>query len=128
MPTGCSPRAVLGLGQAQLGAGVRPLTAGEDPHAGGPAVQLVTARAFAQQPGQLRDVRFLDPAPWMPAGPVRAGAIGAALAYLPALVDGDLPGPLRDELDRGALAGAEVPADGVGQLVPGPGGQADRGG
>ena len=32
------------------------------------AGELVSVRAFAQQPGQLGDVRFLDPAPRMPAG------------------------------------------------------------
>jgi len=41
----------------------------------------------------------------------------------PGLIDRDLPGLRRDEPDRGALAGAEFPADGVGQLAPGPGGQ-----
>jgi len=80
-------------------------------------------RTFAQQPGQLGDVRFFDPAPRMPAGPVRAGVTGPALAHLAALIDGDLPGLRRDQPDRGALAGAQLPADGVGQLVPGPGGQ-----
>jgi hypothetical protein len=102
---------------------VRPLTAGKDPHRLRPAVQLVTARALAQQPGQLSDVRFFHPAPRMPAGPVRAGAIRAALTHLPALIDRDLPAILRDQPDRGALTSAELPADGVGQLVPGSGGQ-----
>jgi len=73
--------------------------------------------------GQLGDVGFLDPAPRMPAAPVRAGVTGPALAYLAALIDGDLPGLLRGEPDRGALAGAEVPADGVGQLIAAAGGQ-----
>ena len=102
---------------------MRPLPAGKDAHPGGPAVQLVAVRAFAQQPGQLGDVCFFDPAPPMPAGPVRAGGSGPALAHLAALIDGDLPGLLRDQPDRGPLAGAQLPADGVGQLVPGPGGQ-----
>jgi len=97
--------------------------AGKDAHAGRPAVQLVCVRAPAQQPGQLGDVRFFDPAPRMPAGPVRAGGSGPAFAHLPALIDRDLPAFLRDEPDRGALAGAERSADGVGQLVAGPGGQ-----
>jgi len=59
----------------------------------------------------------------MPAGPVRAGGSGPPLAHLAALIDRDLPGLRRGQPDRGALAGAQVPADGVGQLVPGPGGQ-----
>ena len=59
----------------------------------------------------------------MPAGPVRAGVTGPALAHLAALIDGDLPGLLRDQPDRGALAGAEFPADGVGQLIAAAGGQ-----
>ena len=120
--------AVLGLEQAQLGTGVRPLPAGEDAHRLRPAVQLVPSRAFAQQPGQLGDVRFFDPAPRMPAGLVRAGTIGAALAHLAALIDGDLPGLLRDEPDRGALAGAQLPADRVGQLIAAAGRPADPGG
>ena len=102
---------------------MRPLPAGEDPHRRRPAVQLVPVRAFAQQPGQLGDVRFFGPAPSMRAGPVRAGGSGPALAYLPALIDRDLPGLRRDQPDRGPLPGAELPADGVGQLVPGPGRQ-----
>ena len=71
-----------------------PLAASEDPHRLGPALRLVPARAFAQQPGQLGDVRFFDPAPVVPAVPVSAGALGAALADLPALIDRDLPGLL----------------------------------
>ena len=47
--------------------------------------------------------------------------------HLPALIDRDLPGIRRDQPDRGALAGAEFPADGVGQLVAGPGGQVIEG-
>ena len=86
---------------------MRPLTAGKYAHAARPAVQLLAVRAFAQQPGQPGDVGFFDPASRMPAGPVRAGAICAAFAHLAALIDGDLPGLLRDEPDRGALAGAE---------------------
>ena len=121
-PQGVTP-AVLGLEQAQLGAGMRPLPAGEDPHRRRPAVQLVPARAFAQQPGQLGDVRFFDPAPRMPAGRSAQASAGPALAHLAALIDGDLPGLRRDEPDRVALAGAQLPADGVGQLVPGPGRQ-----
>ncbi len=48
------PPAVFGLEQGQLGAGVRPLAVGENPHAGQPA--KVARRAFAQQSGQLSDV------------------------------------------------------------------------
>ena len=102
---------------------MRPLTAGENPHRRRPAVQLVSVRAFAQQPGQLGDVGFFGPAPCMPAGPVRAGVTGPAFAHLAALIDRDLPGLRWDEPDRVAFAGTEFPADGVGQLVPGPGGQ-----
>ena len=98
---------------------MRPLPAGENPHRRRPAVQLVPVRAFAQQPGQLSDVGFLDPAPRMPAGPVRAGGSGPALAHLAALVDGDLPGLRRDKPDRVAFTGAQFPADGVGQWYPG---------
>jgi hypothetical protein len=39
--------AVVGFEQGQLGAWMRALTAGEDAHAGGPAVELVPARALA---------------------------------------------------------------------------------
>ena len=109
-PQGVTP-AVPGLEQDQLGTRMRPLTAGEDPHRLRPAVQLIPVRPLAQQSGQLSDVRFFHPAPSMRAGPVRAGAIGAALAHFPALIDGDLPGFLRDQPDRGALAAAEFPAD-----------------
>jgi len=70
---------------------VRALAAGEDPHRPGPAVQLVPARTLPQQPGQLGDVRFLDPAGPVPASGVAAGIIGAALADLAAMIDGDLP-------------------------------------
>jgi hypothetical protein len=54
-------------------------------------LRLVPARAFAQQPGQLGDVRFLDPAGAVPAFQVAAGIIGAALTDLAAVIDGDLP-------------------------------------
>src|SRR3984957_2629939 len=45
--------AVGRLEQGELGAGVGPLAAGEDPHRLRPAFQLVAVRALAQQPGQL---------------------------------------------------------------------------
>jgi hypothetical protein len=51
-----------------------PLAAREDPHRRGPGPQLVPASAVAEQPGQLGDVRFFDPA-----RPVRAARIGAGL-------------------------------------------------
>jgi hypothetical protein len=76
-----------GLEQGQLRAGVRALAAGEDPHRRGPALELVAAGSFAQQPGQLGDVRFLDPACAVRAAAVRAGAVGAALADLAPAVD-----------------------------------------
>lgn len=50
--------AVCGLEQGELGAGVRPLAAGENLHRLGPAGQLVSAGALAQQRGQLGDVCF----------------------------------------------------------------------
>jgi hypothetical protein len=49
------PPSVLGLEQGQLRSGVRPFPAGEDPHRGGPAGELIPGRAFAQQRGQLGD-------------------------------------------------------------------------
>src|SRR5450755_2464079 len=111
------PPAVHGLEQGQLRAGMRPLAAREDPHRRGPAAQLVPARAAAQQPGQLGDVRFLDPARPVRAGSVAAGVIGAALADLAAAVDRDLPGLLRDQPQRCFLPLAQRPADRVGQLI-----------
>ena len=84
------------LEKRQPGAGLGPLAAGEDPHRPGPAFQLVPVRAFAQQPGQLGDVRFLDPAGPVTAVRVAAGIIGAALADLAAVIDGDLPRALGD--------------------------------
>jgi hypothetical protein len=59
-PQGVAP--AVGLEQGQLRARVRALAAGEDPHRLRPALELIAVRALAQQPGQLRDVRFLDPA------------------------------------------------------------------
>jgi hypothetical protein len=112
-----------GLEQGELGAGVRPLAAGEDAHRSGPAVQLVSCRGLAQQAGQLGDVRFFDPAPAVPAATVAAGLIGAALADLAADIDRDLPGAGRDHRDRVPLPPAELPADGVDDLVAGPGGE-----
>src|SRR5437773_1126373 len=102
---------------------MRALTAGEDPHLGGPPGQLVPGRAFAQQPGQLGDVRLFDPAPAVPAVQVAAGALGAPLADLAALIDGDLPGLGRDGGDRGPLPLAQLPANRVDHLVAGPGGE-----
>jgi hypothetical protein len=75
-------------------------------------------RALAQQGGQHADVGFFDPAP-----AVWAGVISAALTDLAAVVDGDLPGAVRDGRDRGALALTQVPAHGVDELVARPGGQ-----
>jgi hypothetical protein len=76
-----------GAEQRQLGARVGPFPAREDPHAGGPARKVVTVQAFAQQPGGLGHVRFLDPAPRMGAAAVLAGARGAALADLAAAIN-----------------------------------------
>jgi hypothetical protein len=84
--------AVLVPGQGQFRAGVRALAAGEDPHALGPAFQPVTGGTAAQQPGQLGDVGFLDPAGPVPALDAAAGAVGTAFADLAAVIDRDLPG------------------------------------
>ena len=115
--------AVGGLQQGQLRAGMRALAAGEDPHRLGPALHLVAVRAFPQQPGQLGDVRFFHPAFAVGAARVPAGIIGAALADLALPVDGGLPAGLGDLADRGPLPGAELPADGLGDLVAVPGGE-----
>jgi len=115
------PPAVFGLEQGQLRAGMRPLTAGEDPHRRGPCLQLVPGRPLAQQPGQLGDVRFLDPARPVRARLAAAGVIGAPLADLAAAVDGDLPGLLRNQPQRRLLPLTQRPPDRVDQLVPGPG-------
>jgi hypothetical protein len=45
----------------------------------------------AQQPGQLGDVRFFDPARPVRAARIGAGLIGAALADLAAAIDRGLP-------------------------------------
>ena len=90
---------------------MRALAPGEDSHLLGPPGQLVPGWAFAQQAGQLGDVRFFDPAPAVPAVQVSAGALGAALAGLTVLVDRDLPGLGRDGRDRGLLPRAQLPAD-----------------
>src|SRR5712692_8686338 len=97
------PPAVRGFHQGEFRAGVGALAAGEDPHFPGPAAGLVAAGAFAQQPGQLGDVRFLDPAGPVAALHVAAGLVGAALADLAFPVDGDLPSLLGDQPDRGLL-------------------------
>ena len=97
------PPAVPGFEQGQLGAGMRPLAAREHAHRGGPGLELVPVRSRAQQPGQLGDVGFLDPAAPVRAGDVRAGVIGAALADLPAAVDGELPGRLGHQPQRRLL-------------------------
>jgi hypothetical protein len=100
-------------------AGVRALAAGKDPHRLGPAGDLVAGRPFAEQAGQLGDVRFLDPAAAVRAVPITAGVAGSALADLAALIDGDLPGSLGHQLDRAAFPLAQLPADRVGQLIVG---------
>ena len=110
-PEGVAP-AVGGFEQGQLRARVRAFAAGEDPHRLGPALELVAGRAFAQQPGQLGDVCFLDPAGRVHAARVPAGIIGAALADLALPVDCGLPAGLGDHGDRTFLPRAEFPADG----------------
>jgi hypothetical protein len=100
-----------------------PLAAREDPHRGGPCLQLVPGRALAQQPGQPGDVRFLDPAGPVRALAVAAGVIGAALADLAAGADGGLPRLGRDQPQRCLLPLAQRPAGGVGQLIAAAGGE-----
>ena len=73
----------------------------EDPHRLGPGPQMVPGRALAQQPGQLGDVRLLDPAPAVAAALIGAGIVCPALADLPARVDGRFPGLLRDQPHKG---------------------------
>ena len=113
---------VLGLEQGELGAWMRSLPAGEDAHFLRPALELVPAGTFAQQPGQLGDVRFLDPAAAVRAAGVRAGIIGA-LADLAAAVDGDLPGFLRDQAQRRLLPLGQHPPGRVDHLIAGAGGE-----
>jgi hypothetical protein len=100
---------------------MRPLAAGEDAHRGGPAVQVVPGGAVAQQPGQLGDMGFLDPAAAVRAAAISAGVIGAALAHLAMVIDGDLPGLPGNLSDRGALAFTQFPPDRVDELVARPG-------
>lgn len=57
----------------------------------------------------------------MPAATVSAGVSGAALADLAAAIDSGLPGFWRDAGERAPLPLAQLPADGVDQLAPGPG-------
>jgi MFS family permease len=76
-----------------------------------------------QQPGQLGDVRFLDPARPVRAARIGAGVVGAALADLAAAIDRGLPGPLRDQPQRRLLPLGQRPADRVGQLVAAAGSQ-----
>ena len=89
--------AVPGLEQTQLRAGIGPLAAGEHAHPLGPAGHLVMPLVRPQDPGQLGDVGFLDPAPAVGALPVCAGIPGVALADLAPDVDGDLPRGLGDK-------------------------------
>ena len=116
-PQGVTPP-VAGLEQGELGAGVRPLAAGEDPHARRPGLEPVAARARSQQPGQLGDVRFLDPAGPVAAPVVPAGRLGAALADLPPRVDRGFPRGARDQRQRDLLPFGQRPADRVGELAP----------
>jgi hypothetical protein len=97
------------LEQGQFRAGVGPLTAHEDPHRRGPPGELIPAWAMAQQPGQLSDVRLLDPAAAVPAPGVCAGVIGAALADLAAVIERDLPRVLRDQTQYGFLPLGQFP-------------------
>ncbi len=76
------------LEERELGAGVGPLAAGEDPHRLRPGFQLVAVRPFAQQAGQFGHVRFFYPAGPVRAARIRAGLPGAALADLAFPVDG----------------------------------------
>ena len=87
-----------------------PLAAGEDPHRGGPALQLITGGSLPQQAGQLCDVGFFDPAGPVPAAGIAAGILGAALADLAAVLDGDLPRILRDQPQRCLLPVVQLPS------------------
>jgi hypothetical protein len=89
---------------------MRALAAGEDPHLAGPPVELVPGWVFAQQAGQLGDVRFFDPAAAVSAAQVTARLIGAPLAGLAALINRDLPGLGRDGRDRGPSPARPVPS------------------
>jgi hypothetical protein len=62
-------------------------------------------------------VGFFDPAGLVRAARICARVPGAALADLAGRVDGDLPGLVRDQAQRGPLPLAQHPADRVGQLV-----------
>src|SRR5262249_61751307 len=108
--------------QGRSAAGGGPLAAGEDAPRAGPALQRVPAGSFAQQRGQLGDVRFLDPAPAVPAAGVRASLIRAAFADLAAVIDGDLPGILPDQPDRGLLPLIKLPPGRVTERAPAPAG------
>src|SRR5258707_2674911 len=77
-PEGVAP-AVLGFEQAQLGAGMRPLTAGRDPHSRRPARPPGSPRAPAPRPPPVRDLGVLHPAPPLPAPPDPAGGTRPAL-------------------------------------------------
>jgi hypothetical protein len=114
------------LGEGELRAGMRPLTADQDPHRRRPAGELVPRGALPQQLGQLSDLGFLCPAAAVPAVRAGAGPDGAALADLSVPGDRQAPRGLRDEPDRGALAGSHGPAHGVGQLPYGSGGELAR--
>jgi hypothetical protein len=116
-------RAVGGLEQVQLGAGVGPLAAGEDPYRLRPPFELVAAVSLAQQAGQLSDVRLFYPAGGVGATGVPAGIVSAPLADLAFPVDGGLPGGRGDLPERRLLPGAERPADRPGDLVAVPGRQ-----
>ena len=96
------------------------LAAGEHPHGGGPARQLVTSPALAQQPGEFGDVRFFHPAASVSAATIGASVISAAFAHLAMVTDRDLPRLPGDSGDRVLLPLAQVPADGVDQLMAGP--------
>src|SRR5262249_59707413 len=96
---------------------------GEAAKGGGRAVELATAGTLAQQPGQLGDAGFLDPAFAVAAAAVSARLSGAALADLTAVIDRDLPRLRGHHLERGALPLAQLPADGVDELVARPRGQ-----
>ena len=78
--------------------------------AGQPA-ELITGRALAQQPGQLGDGRFLDPARPVPTAGVLAGTIGAALADLAAVIERDPPRALGDQCSAAGHASQHLVRD-----------------
>ena len=73
--------AVFGLEQGRLRAGVQSIAGRRSPWPCG--LELVSAWPFAQQPGRLGDMRFLDPAAAVRAARVRTRVAAALTRTLP---------------------------------------------